>query len=105
MLVVFASNIDPAELVDAAFLRRIQTKIKVGACTDEQFCEIFRRVAKEHEIEGDAGICNDLIDFIHGVLGRSCAPATQGYREPGRWAARYEGKKAVSRSPGIDAGS
>ena len=31
MLVVFASNMDPAELVDACFLRRIQTKIKVGA--------------------------------------------------------------------------
>jgi predicted ATPase with chaperone activity len=29
MLVVFASNMDPAELVDACFLRRIQTKIQM----------------------------------------------------------------------------
>jgi predicted ATPase with chaperone activity len=92
MLVVFASNMDPAELVDAAFLRRIQTKIKIGACSDEQFCEIFRRIANEHEIEGDAGICNDLIDFIHGVLGqelRSCYP--RDIVNQVRWAARYEG--------------
>jgi predicted ATPase with chaperone activity len=91
MLVVFASNMDPAELVDAAFLRRIQTKIKIGACSDEQFCEIFRRIANEHEIEGDAGICNDLIDFIHGVLGqelRSCYP--RDIVNQIRWAARYE---------------
>jgi len=94
MLVVFASNIDPAELVDAAFLRRIQTKIHVGACTDEEFCDIFRRVAKEHEIEGDAGICKDLIDFIHEALGqelRSCYP--RDIVNQVRWAARYEGKK------------
>jgi predicted ATPase with chaperone activity len=91
MLVVFASNMDPAELVDAAFLRRIQTKIKIGACSDEQFCEIFRRIANEHEIEGDAGICNDLIDFIHNVLKqelRSCYP--RDIVNQVRWAARYE---------------
>jgi len=44
MLVVFASNMDPAELVDACFLRRIQTKIKIGTVSDAQFCEIFRRL-------------------------------------------------------------
>ena len=30
MLVVFASNLDPNQLMDAAFLRRIQTKIHIG---------------------------------------------------------------------------
>ncbi len=46
MLVVFATNMDPYELLDAAFLRRIQTKIELGETTREQFCEIFRRVAE-----------------------------------------------------------
>ena len=50
MLVVFASNLDPNQLMDAAFLRRIQTKIRIGAVTDEEFCEIFRRVAEERGI-------------------------------------------------------
>ena len=36
MLVVFATNMDPSQLMDAAFLRRIQTKIRLGEPTDEQ---------------------------------------------------------------------
>ena len=47
MLVVFASNMDPAGLGDPAFLRRIQTKVKIGEVTDDQFCEIFRRVTRK----------------------------------------------------------
>jgi len=93
MLVVFASNIDPAELVDQAFLRRIQTKIKIGACTDEQFTEIFRRYAREHSVEWEDGICNDLIHFIRHTINqelRSCHP--RDIVNQVRWAARYEGK-------------
>ena len=73
MLVVFASNMDPAELVDPAFLRRIQTKIKIGEVTDEQFCEIFRRVAADRGIKGEAGIVDDLIGIIKGTLKQELA--------------------------------
>src|ERR1035438_1655590 len=68
MLVVFASNMDPATLVDACFLRRIQTKIKIDGVTDEQFCEIFRRVANEHNVTLDPNVCIDIIDFIRDIL-------------------------------------
>jgi len=94
MLVVFASNMDPAELVDACFLRRIQTKIKVGTVSDAQFCEILRRVAAEHQVEYDAGVPQDLIDFIRGVLKqelRQCYP--RDIVNQVLWAARYEDKK------------
>jgi predicted ATPase with chaperone activity len=95
MLVVFASNMDPAELVDACFLRRIQTKIKIGTLSDGEFCEIFRRVADEHGVDYDAGIPKDLIDFIRGTLKqelRQCYP--RDIVNQVLWAARYEGKKA-----------
>jgi predicted ATPase with chaperone activity len=94
MLVVFASNMDPATLVDACFLRRIQTKIKIDGVTDEQFCEIFRRVASEHSVTYDSGVCTDLIDFIRDVLKlelRQCYP--RDIVNQVLWAARYEGKK------------
>jgi predicted ATPase with chaperone activity len=94
MLVVFASNMDPATLVDACFLRRIQTKIKIDGVTDEQFCEIFRRVANEHSVTFDPGVCADLIDFIRDVLKlelRQCYP--RDIVNQVLWAARYEGKK------------
>jgi predicted ATPase with chaperone activity len=94
MLVVFASNMDPAELVDPAFLRRIQTKINIGTVSDEQFCEIFRRVAVNQRIQYDDSIPYDLIDYVHGFLNqelRSCYP--RDIVNQVCWAARYEDRK------------
>jgi predicted ATPase with chaperone activity len=94
MLVVFASNMDPAELVDACFLRRIQTKIQVGTVTDAQFSEIFRRVAAEKGVAYDAGVPKDLIAFIRDTLKqelRQCYP--RDLVNQVLWAARYENKK------------
>ena len=94
MLIVFASNMDPASLVDAAFLRRIQTKVKIGAVSDDQFCEIFRRVAKDKGIDFDPDVFSVLIDFIRGTLKqelRSCYP--RDIVNQIVWSARYEGKK------------
>ncbi|HUA91129.1 MAG TPA: hypothetical protein VL991_01110 [Terracidiphilus sp.] len=94
MLVVFASNTNPAELVDPAFLRRIQTKIKIGAVSDEQFSEIFRRVAQDKHVSYDPEIPGDLITFIRSSLRqelRSCYP--RDIVNQVCWAARYEGKK------------
>jgi predicted ATPase with chaperone activity len=98
MLVVFASNMNPTELVDPAFLRRIQTKIKIGAVSDEQFCEIFRRVAAERRVRFESSIPYDLIDFIHQGLNqelRSCYP--RDIVNQVCWAARYE-----DRTPYLD---
>jgi hypothetical protein len=94
MLVVFASNMDPADLVDPAFLRRIQTKIRIGEVSDEQFCEIFRRVALENNILYEPSIPIDLIEFIRISLGqelRSCFP--RDIVNQCCWSARYEGRK------------
>jgi predicted ATPase with chaperone activity len=93
MLVVFASNMDPAELVDACFLRRIQTKIKIGTVSDAQFCEIFRRVADEHQVAFDESIPQYLIEFIRGTLKqelRQCHP--RDIVNQVLWAAQYDGR-------------
>jgi SpoVK/Ycf46/Vps4 family AAA+-type ATPase len=94
MLVVFASNTNPSDLVDPAFLRRIQTKIKIGAVSDEQFSEIFRRVAHDKRVSYDPDIPGDLINFIRTSLGqelRSCYP--RDIVNQVCWSARYEGKQ------------
>jgi predicted ATPase with chaperone activity len=94
MLVVFASNMDPAELVDACFLRRIQTKILIGTVSDDMFIEIFRRVAEENGVPYDAEVPKDIIAFIRGALKqelRQCYP--RDLVNQILWAARYEGKK------------
>jgi len=43
--VVLSTNLDPSDLGDEAFFRRIQTKIFIGAITEEAFDWILSRVA------------------------------------------------------------
>jgi predicted ATPase with chaperone activity len=40
-LIVFSTNLDPTDLVDAAFLRRIQMKVQVNSPDDQMFLKIF----------------------------------------------------------------
>lgn len=94
MLVVFATNMNPSDLVDPAFLRRIQTKIRIGAASDEQFCEIFRRVASERGLTADDSIVRELIEVLRGTLKqelKACYP--RDLVNQICWAARYEDKE------------
>jgi predicted ATPase with chaperone activity len=96
VLVVFASNLDPTQLLDAAFLRRIQTKIMIGATTDEEFREIFRRIAVQRSIDFENSVADVLIGFIKETLKqelRSCYP--RDIVNQICWAAKYENKAPV----------
>ncbi|MDD3474193.1 MAG: hypothetical protein PHS86_15540, partial [Syntrophaceae bacterium] len=62
--VVFATNLDPAKLVDEAFLRRIQTKIKVDFVTPQQFREIFSRACLKLDVDCDAALLDNLARII-----------------------------------------
>lgn len=50
VLIVFSTNLNPTELVDDAFLRRIRHKVHVPNPTWDQYREIFKRVAKAREL-------------------------------------------------------
>ena len=94
MLVVFASNFDPSDLVDPAFIRRIKTKIRIGAVSPTQFVEIFCRIAKEKNVRFDQEIPDLLIEFIRDVLRqelRACYP--RDVIDQVCWAARFDGKE------------
>lgn len=49
-LIVFSTNLDPKELADEAFLRRIRYKIRIADPTWDEFREIFRREAAKRSI-------------------------------------------------------
>src|SRR5437016_9857992 len=51
MLIIFSTNLDPADLVDEAFLRRIRYKIGIEAPTVAQYEEIFKRTCARKNIE------------------------------------------------------
>jgi hypothetical protein len=76
-LVVFATNMDPFDLVEEAFLRRIRFKIEIKSPNKEEFTEIFRRLCGRYGIAFDRG----AVDFIyrdyyikHGIAPRGCHP-------------------------------
>jgi energy-coupling factor transporter ATP-binding protein EcfA2 len=50
-LVVFSTNLDPADLVDDAFLRRIRQKLKVGDPSPEEFHQIFQAMCRVRGVE------------------------------------------------------
>jgi hypothetical protein len=95
MLVVFATNLDPSDLVDAAFLRRMQTKIRVDAATEDQFCSIFGRVARERGLRVDDSVIRDLAQAIRAIAQelRGCQP--RDLVNQVCWAARYEERPPV----------
>ena len=55
MIVVFSTNLDPNDLADEAFLRRIQNKIYVEAVGGEVFDKIFHRLVSERNLPCEPG--------------------------------------------------
>jgi predicted ATPase with chaperone activity len=49
-LIIFSTNLDPRELVDEAFLRRIRHKIAIGTPDRPLFTEIFRLACHQRQI-------------------------------------------------------
>jgi DNA polymerase III delta prime subunit len=53
VLIIFSTNLPPADLVDEAFLRRIPYKIEVGDPTFDQYREIFKNTCQAKRIPYD----------------------------------------------------
>jgi predicted ATPase with chaperone activity len=53
VMIVFSTNLEPRDLVDEAFLRRIRHKIEVGDPSYEDFREIFRKVCEAKRVPYD----------------------------------------------------
>ena len=51
LMVVFSTNLEPADLADEAFLRRIHNKIYVEAVDPNSFDQIFARVVQSRNIQ------------------------------------------------------
>jgi predicted ATPase with chaperone activity len=76
-LIIFATNLNPDDLVDEAFLRRIQYKLNVPDPHPEQYREIFRRVCAGHEIPFEDAAVNLIYDEYYedkGIAARACHP-------------------------------
>lgn len=75
--VVFATNLEPADLADEAFLRRIPNKILVDAVDDEVFERIYAREIERRRLEGEGAAGAYLRELCRRRGGelRACQPA------------------------------
>src|SRR2546430_4502837 len=60
VLLIFSTNLQPAELMEPAFLRRIQYKIKLFEPTRAEYRQIFDNVAKSHAL----ALTDQVFDFV-----------------------------------------
>jgi hypothetical protein len=60
LMVVFSTNLNPHDLADEAFLRRIQTKVLVDNVSAEVFDEIFLRVMQAQQVPCEPGCAEYL---------------------------------------------
>ena len=61
-LVIFSTNLEPKNLVDEAFLRRIRYKIKIDHPELNEYKEIFKRVCASNAIDFNEEAFNYLIE-------------------------------------------
>jgi predicted ATPase with chaperone activity len=76
-LLVFATNLDPTDLVDEAFLRRINYKVQVGSPGRAEWEQIFRDVCADRGIEFDAAALDATYKKYYerfGIWPRGCHP-------------------------------
>lgn len=76
-IVVFSTNLEPSDLVDEAFLRRIQYKIYAESPTPESFRAIFERYCTEKQIPFEPQLVDRLLSGYlreHHIALRACQP-------------------------------
>lgn len=69
-LLVFSTNLDPAELVDEAFLRRIPYKLEINSPTIAQFRLVFLQQAEAMDLACGQQVLDDLIARHFVAAGR-----------------------------------
>lgn len=77
MVLVFSSNLQPRELEDAAFLRRLGHKIEIGPLASTDYALVFERACADEGLPFDAAVLGHLLDGLHRQHGRpllACYP-------------------------------
>ncbi len=59
-LVIFSTNMEPTELIDPAFLRRIPYKIELYGPSIEDYRQTFKQVAESSELE----LPDDILSYV-----------------------------------------
>ena len=77
VLVVFATNLKPRDLVDEAFLRRVQFKVLAESPTFEDFERIFENCCRDRALAYEPALARHVVDrFLEprNIQPRGCHP-------------------------------
>jgi len=74
MTLLFSTNLNPQDLADSAFLRRIPYKVYIPTATREQFATILSQAADEHGITYSA----DDLAQVSGYVEETCGQRLTG---------------------------
>ncbi len=66
-LVIFSTNLEPEDLMDPAFLRRLPYKIEIGAPSLELYKQIFTKECAVHNLELDDALFDEIVHKIKVV--------------------------------------
>jgi hypothetical protein len=69
-LIVFSTNLEPRELVDDAFLRRIPYKIEVIDPTEQEFRNLFEHTAVQMGLEFKSDVLDYLVETHYRTIDR-----------------------------------
>lgn len=69
-LLIFSTNLEPRDLVDEAFLRRIPYKVQVSDPTEREFIFLFEQLARGLEVAIAPGALEHLVEVHYRAAGR-----------------------------------
>jgi len=102
-LIVFSTNLEPKELVDEAFLRRIRHKIEIGAPTVDEFRQIMQRVCEQRGIPFEEDVFQYMLEEWYEKPGRELRGVhPRDIVEQLRDITKYTGEEARMTSEAID---
>jgi hypothetical protein len=102
-VVIFATNLDPEDLMDPAFLRRLPYKIEVGPPNLDQFRRIFDKECEQHALT----LSNEAFDFIVYLIRKEKGLELAGFQptfivDQVVATCRFLGKRPELKSPYIE---
>jgi predicted ATPase with chaperone activity len=91
LFIVFSTNLDPTQLADEAFMRRIPNKIGVDYATREQFIDIFKHECQTRTVPCDEGIAEYVVQCLRDMRQSLAQCHARDLINQIFWAAKYAG--------------
>jgi len=92
LFVVFSTNLNPLDITDSAFLRRIPNKIEIGHASEEQFIRIFETECERRGLNHEPGIPLFVARYVTQAMKQPlCQCFPRDLLNHIFWTASYEG--------------